>query len=100
MAGCQKVIAKVVKDPAATLDYSLDWGAEWLDVADSIVASSWSISGDANSLMITDQPFTPAVATVWLSGGIAGSSYILTNHITTAAQRQDDRSLMIIVQER
>jgi len=43
---------------------------------------------------------TATSATVWLSGGTAGQSYIVTNRITTAAGRTEDRSFTIRVEER
>ena len=92
-------LAKVRKDPQAYLDYSLDWGAEWLDTGDTVTASVWSVT-PVNGLLIGDQPFTAEVTTVWLSGGTAGESYTVTNHITTAEGREDERSLLIEVTER
>ena len=92
-------LAKVRKDPQAILDYSLDWRREWLDADDAITASSWSVD-PVDGLVISDQPFTDDTTTVWLSGGMAGSSYTVTNHITTSGGRQDDRSLLVEVIER
>lgn len=43
---------------------------------------------------------TATKATVWLSGGTAGQIYTVTNRITTAAGRTEDRSFAIRVEER
>jgi hypothetical protein len=94
-----KPLAKVRKDPQAVLDYSLDWLTDWLEPSDTVVASVWSVT-PAGSLVIDDQPFTSYTTTVWLSGGTAGTSYTVTNHITTAAGREDDRSLLVEVADR
>lgn len=99
---CQGVIGKVTKDPAAVLDYSLDWG-EWLEPDDVIASSAWTITpmdGVSNSLAIEDMPFTTDVTTVWLSGGEPCAGYIVTNHVVTSGGREDDRSLLVSVVER
>lgn len=98
-ASAIKPVAKVRKDPQAILDYSLDWGTEWLEDGDTITASAWT-ADPADDLTVDDQPYTATVTTVWLSGGLAGSAYVVTNHITTALGREDDRSLLVEVVER
>ena len=84
-----------VKDPQAVLDYQVDWSA-WLD-GDTLAASTWSVPA---GLTKADEDFDDSTATIWLSGGTAGSAYRLTNHITTTAGRQDERSLTITVREK
>jgi hypothetical protein len=80
------------KDPSAVLDYKIDWSA-WL-AGDTIYVSAWT--ADAG-ITINSNSNSTTTATVWLSGGTAGTSYAVTNHITTAAGRQDDRSISIQV---
>jgi len=85
-----------IKDPEARLDYSFDW-SEWLASGETITASTMTasvgITIDASSNTLTS-------ATAWLTGGTSGHSYTVTNHITTSANRQDDRTLTIRVQNR
>jgi hypothetical protein len=85
------------KDEDATLDYAIDW-SEWLGV-DSISLSTWE--ADEGITIATDP--APSLsgqrATVWLSGGTVGESYDVTNHIVTAAGREDDRTIRIYVRE-
>jgi fructosamine-3-kinase len=83
------------KDPNAVLDYSIDW-TRWL-AGDQIAASEWIV---ASGLTKMADSKTSTSATVWLSGGTAGQSYIVTNRITTAAGRTEDRSFTIRVEER
>jgi fructosamine-3-kinase len=83
------------KDPNAVLDYSIDW-TRWL-AGDQIAASEWIV---ASGLTKMAESKTATSATVWLSGGTAGQSYIVTNRITTAAGRTEDRSFTIRVEER
>lgn len=79
------------KDPDATLDYSIDWSA-WLD-SDVITASAWTLPPDITEAKAST--YTDSVATVWLSGGVAGASYEVSNRITTVLGRIDDRTITI-----
>ena len=102
MTDCQQILAKVTKDPHAVLDYSLDW-AEWLEPGDTITASTWTaaaMNGAHDMIVIDDMPFTGDMTTVWLSGGSPCEGYVVTNHVTTADGREDDRSLLVQVVER
>lgn len=85
---------RFIKDPAGTLDYSIDW-ADWLG-DDSISSSSWTVP---SGLVLGTSQVSPTVATAWLGGGTVGDSYYVTNHIVTAAGRVDDRSLIIKVED-
>ena len=84
------------KDPDAVLDYSIEW-SKWL-AGDQIQTSAWSVSDPA--LETADDSNTETRATVWLSGGMAGQSYTVTNRITTNGGRTDERSFAIQVQAR
>jgi hypothetical protein len=99
---CQQIVGKAVKDPDATLDFSLDW-ADWLEPGDTITASTWTsapANGGLGALTIGLTPFTTDLTTVWLSGGEACEAYVVTNHVTTSGGREDDRSLLVQVVER
>jgi len=87
-----------VKDPNAILDYYVDWTA-WL-AGDTIVASSWcvmpaSLAVDSDAIMVGLKK-----TVVWLSGGVAGATYQAVNHIETASGREDDRTIMIKVEDK
>ena len=83
------------KDPAAVLDYQFNW-AEWL-AGDTIAASTWTAE---DGLTVEDDDFTSVLTTVWLSGGAVGLTYAVTNRITTAGGRTDERTLSIVVAEK
>ena len=83
------------KDPNAVLDYSVDW-SRWL-AGDEISASEWIV---AVGLTKASETNSPTKTTVWLSGGVAGQGYSVTNRITTAGGRTEDRSFTIRVEER
>lgn len=87
---------KYTKDPSAVLDYKIDW-SEWLPENDRIVSASFVVSDD--DMTVDDVVFNDTSATVWLSGGVAGQRYTVTNHIVTEDGREDDRSLIIICKD-
>lgn len=84
-----------LKDPAAVLDYQIDWSS-WLGV-DTITSSSWTAS---TGLTVDSNSNTSTTATAWVSGGTAGTTYQLTNQITTAGGRTDERTISIACQDR
>lgn len=89
----------IVKDPDAVLDYAIDWGSNWLS-SDTIASSSWAVSGPDDSLTVDSDSNTTTTATVWLSGGTRHATYTVTNSIVTAEGREDDRSIVIRVENK
>lgn len=83
------------KDPNATLDYTLDWSA-WLD-GDTISTSAWNASPTGATLPQDDNDAT--TTTVWVADGVVGTKYNLTNHITTAGGRANDRTIAVLIKE-
>ena len=84
-----------IKDPDAVLDYSINWST-WLVTGDTIVTSTWTAD---TGITIDSDSNTTTATTVWLSGGTAGESYGVTNHIVTDDGREDDRTITILVCE-
>ena len=90
----------LLKDPDATLDYAVDWGTDYL-VGDVLQSSAWSVTpvepgGAAIVSSISDE----LIATVTVSGGLAGRIYRLINQIVTASGRVDSRSIVLRVEKR
>lgn len=83
------------KDPHAVLDYVLDW-TKWLS-GDTIATSEWTVPA---GLTLNSHSNTTKRTTAWISGGSASQSYTVTNRITTAGGRTEDRSFIISVAER
>jgi hypothetical protein len=91
----------LLKDPAAVLDYSIDWGAEYLGVDELLAQSEWSVVPDeADGVSIAGSSFDPSIATVKAAGGTAGRIYKLVNQVTTGSGRVDERSIVIRVENR
>ena len=90
----------LLKDPEATLDYSVDWGAEYLS-GDVLVESGWTVSpAEPGGLSIVGTHFDLLRASAEVQGGIAGRIYRLTNHVVTAEGRSDSRSILVRVERR
>jgi hypothetical protein len=93
----------IVKDPDATLDYGFNWSS-WLQTDEEIAESSWT--ADDDELEIGSGAFAPQTdgsrTTVWLSGGVAGQKYRVTNRVTTdnTPPRTDERSFFVSVRDR
>ncbi len=85
-----------VKDPDAVLDFGFDWSS-WLATGETISAATWTVP---TGLTKTSQSATSTVATAWISGGTAGTSYELACKVLTSAGRTDERTMKIIVRSR
>ena len=85
------------KDPDAVLDYSVDWSL-WL-AGDEIFTSEWLLEEGALIEKATDSN-TTTKATVWLRGGQAGTTYLVTNRIVTVGGRTADRTISVKVEDR
>jgi hypothetical protein len=84
-----------IKDPDAVLDYFYDWTG-WLS-GDTIIASTWIVP---TGLTKESESNTATGATIWVSGGTAGTNYPVTNRISTAAGRTEDRTSVIKCKDR
>jgi hypothetical protein len=100
-------MTQLTKDPDAVLNYGFDWadgGANdgattdtgWLQ-SDTITGSAWAVSGPDAALVVDSDTNDDTSTAATLSGGTAGRTYTVTNHITTASGNEDDRSLSIRV---
>lgn len=86
----------ITKTAAENLDFSLDWGARLLD-GEAIDTSVWALpSGVTAGLATTSGPY----ATQWISGGAAGTTYWVSNRITTSAGRIFERGFNLQIVER
>ena len=88
-------MARYLKDPNAKLDYQIDWST-WLD-GDTISASSWTVP---DGVVNDDDSNSDTAATIWLTGGTAGTEYEVVNRIVTAGGRQDERTITIVCEDR
>ncbi|MBA3729977.1 MAG: hypothetical protein H0W92_04100 [Sphingomonas sp.] len=90
----------LLKDPGAILDYAVDWGAEYL-AGDVIVQSAFEVSPvEPGGALIAGSTFDLTVAAATVSGGIAGHQYRLVNHVTLLSGREDERTIVLRVEQR
>lgn len=90
----------LLKDPSATLDYSVDWGSDYL-ADDVLTESSWTVSpAEPGGVSIVSNGFDLKSSTVTVGGGNVGRIYRLTNYVVTAAGREDSRSILLRVEKR
>ena len=84
------------KDPDAVLDWHFDW-TDWLASGEALLTSTFFVT---SGIVVNSSSFTSSNTTVWLSGGSAGTPYLVTNRITTSQGRTDDRSVTVRVKDR
>ncbi len=87
------------KDPNATLDYVFDW-QDWLTpLGVSIASVAWVLSSGLTQVAVAN---TADTATIYVSGGTAGTNETITCRITTtgATPRVEDRSVTLRIVQR
>lgn len=88
------------KDPESILDFVFDWST-WLAVGETISSFVMTVPTglvEGTGLQATTQ--AAGKVTVWLSGGTAGSTYLVECKITTSTGRVDERQIIVMVVER
>ncbi|MGD8327194.1 MAG: hypothetical protein PVF65_09775 [Sphingomonadales bacterium] len=86
-----------LKNPNATLDFSVDWDASYL-AGQSITNSLWRVEPDnVGGVAIVNDSFDGAVTAVTLTGGVFGHQYQLSNQITLSNGLIDERSFVVRV---
>jgi hypothetical protein len=84
------------KDPHADLPYSIDW-TDWLAAGDTLASAVWTVS---SGLTKGTESLTSTAATVRLSGGTAGGTYLVACKVTTALGYTDERSFRLPCRQR
>lgn len=94
-----------LKDPEATVDYAVDWqeGGYLGEPPNlrAVVGSTWHVSPvEPGGLDVSGSLLAGNVATCFVSGGIVGHSYMLTNRAQISNGAHDERSILIRVEQR
>lgn len=91
----------IIKDPAAVLDYVVDW-TKWLGVVsggDTIATFTVTVDDGLtlnSSALTTDSKGV----TMWLEGGTPGQTYRAHCKIVTVGDRTDERDVFFKIKER
>lgn len=89
-----------VKDPAAVLDYVVDWAAGYLG-SETVSVSDWSVAPvEAGGIEVGAARIEGGRTIVSLSGGRAGCVYRVTNAVTFSDGGHDERMLVVRVEDR
>lgn len=89
-----------LKDPAARLDFGVDWMAA-LPSEVGLAASNWQVHpAETGGVTVEQAAIVGAEATVCLAGGIAGQVYRICNRVTFTNGHEDERMLVLRVEDR
>lgn len=90
----------LLKDPEASLDYAVDWGAEYL-TGETLAQSDWQVTPvEIGGIGISANRFDQTVASATAAGGVAGHVYQLINHVVLSSGLTDSRSIVVRVEKR
>lgn len=93
-------MAIFVKDPAALVDYAIDWTAGYLG-DQTITASVWRVNpAEGGGVMVDSSAILPGKTVATLFGGQVGRLYHVTNTVNFSDSRSDERTLMVRVEAR
>lgn len=82
--------------PNAKLDYGFDWSL-WLASGETVSTSTWEVD---SGLTPSSPSIAGAVTATFVEGGVAGSSYKITNTIVTDIGRKDSRTIKLYCKPR
>ncbi len=94
------MMAIFLKDPAARVDYAIDWSAGYLN-GQTIAGSTWDIApATPDGINISISRFEPGRSIALLEGGQRGEVYRITNRVILSDGRSDERTLLVRVEDR
>jgi hypothetical protein len=96
MAVNRPLLLRRRKDPDEVLLYSLSWADEMASLQENIMASTWFIaSGTGLTIGPNPSTFTGTATKVWLSGGVLGTKYTITNRVNVSNGETLDQSVIL-----
>jgi hypothetical protein len=90
-------LGAVVQQPVEELDYDFDYSTWFGETGDSI--DSVAATATPTGLTLVPLKSSDTVAKVWVSGGVANTTYYLEVTVTTVGGRIKQDELEIIIQE-
>lgn len=89
-------ICIILKHSELENHYSFQW-KDILQSEESIITSKWELPKD---LQLQRQNIKDGtLTTLWITGGMNGEDYTITNHVTTNKNRKEYRTLIIRVDD-
>ena len=93
-------MAIFVKDPGAVVDYAVAWDAGYLSGED-ITESDWTVApADPGGITVAVSRIEPGKTVATLSGGQSGRVYRVSNRVLLSDGRNDERTLVVRVEDR
>lgn len=93
-------MAIFVKDPGASIDYAVDWSAGYL-AGQVITTSLWQVEpAESGGVVVAAGSAMPGKTQATIAGGVAGRVYRVTNRVIFSDGRNDERTLVVRVEER
>jgi hypothetical protein len=92
-------VAIFLKDPMAIIDFAVDWSAN-IAADRMITASVWQVlPGGSGAVVVEAAISEPQRSIATLSGGQSGQVYHVTNRVTFSDGRNDERTLVLRVED-
>jgi len=92
-------VAIFLKDPMAIIDFAVDWSAN-IAADRTITASVWQVlPGGSGAVAVEAAISEPQRSIATLSGGQSGQVYHVTNRVTFSDGRNDERTLVLRVED-
>jgi len=92
-------VAIFLKDPMAIIDFAVDWSAN-IAADRTITASVWQVlPGGSGAVVVEAAISEPQRSIATLSGGQSGQVYHVTNRVTFSDGRNDERTLVLRVED-
>jgi hypothetical protein len=89
-----------IVDPESNLDWSFNW-SDWLDAGETITTKTITVT--EGSATVSTATETNGIVTAFVSVPVASATtgrVKITCHIVTSSARTDDRSIILIPQQR
>lgn len=87
------------KDPDEVDDRTILWRRR-MATSDYIISSEWTPLDEGYELVVDSDQFTTNTTTVWLAGGLVGTTYRFLNRVRTNDGRTLDETAKIAVRTR
>jgi len=89
-------MADYTKTSNEVKNYTVDWADETTDVSDTIDSSGFVVP---TGITKDDDSNSTTTATIWLSGGRHGVTYVITNQVVTVGGKTLEQSFTVEIDD-